>query len=120
MDELDKTIEYERQLATEALSVGAGNVVAFMIIQKLFPKWSAVGQSFAAGILFHLVAEYSGLNDWYLENGAATYIHESKQEYIVIPEKSYKCHQPSFTGYVGQSSWEESSVGLSSCIRYQE
>ena len=117
MDE-PRELLYERQIATEALSVGIGNVAAFMIVKKLFPKWSAVSQVFAAGVLFHLSAEFSGLNEWYLDNGAASYNHHHEPEYILIPEKSHKCHRQSFTGYSQHSSLEEPSEGLTSCIRY--
>jgi len=121
MDELDKQMAYEQQMAIESLFVGTGNVACFLLIQRIFPNWSNVGNTFAAGILFHLISEYSGLNEWYLTNGAASYYADkTPPEYIVIPEKSHKCHQPSFTGYVGQSSWEEASMGLSSCLRYTQ
>lgn len=119
--ELEKEMAYEQQMATEALFVGAGNVASYLIIQKLFPKLSNVANTFLAGVFFHVVSEVSGLNEWYLTNGAASYYANKPQpDYIVIPEKSHKCHQPSFTGYVGQSSWEEASMGLPSCLRYTE
>ena len=118
--ELEKEIAYEQQMATEALFVGAGNVASFMIVKKLFPKMGVIPNTFLAGVLFHLVSEMSGLNKWYLTNGAASYYAEKQPEYFVIPEKSHKCHRPSFTGYVGQSSWEEASMGLPSCLRYTE
>ena len=120
-DELQKELAYEQQMATEALFVGAGNVASFMLIQRLFPKWSAVSQVFFAGVFFHLTSEFSGLNEWYLTNGAASYYADkTPSDYIVMPEKSHKCHRPSFTGYAGQSSWEEASMGLPSCLRYTE
>lgn len=119
-DELQKELAYEQQMAIESLSVGVGNVAAFLIVQKLFPKMSNVTNTFFAGVLFHLVSEMSGLNKWYLTHGAASYYAEAEPDYIVIPEKSHKCHRPSFTGYVGQSSWEEASMGLPSCLRYTE
>lgn len=119
--ELEKEMAYEQQMATEALFVGAGNVASFLLIQKLFPNLSNVANTFLAGVFFHVASEMSGLNKWYLTNGAASYYAEKQQpEYFVIPEKSHKCHRPSFTGYVGQSSWEEASMGLPSCLRYTE
>jgi hypothetical protein len=120
-DEIQKSLDYERQIAIESLFVGTGNVACFFIIQKLFPKWSAVGQTFAAGVLFHLTSEISGLNAYYLTNGAATYYHrQAEPEYILIPEKSHKCHRPSYIGYSQHSSWEEQSEGLTSCLVYPE
>jgi hypothetical protein len=114
-----KALEYQQQMAIEGLSVGVGNVASFLLIQRLFPKWSPVGQVFAAGVLFHLTAEFSGLNEWYLDNGAASYYHRHDEpEYILIPEKSHKCHRQSFSGYSSQSSLEEQSAGLTSCLRY--
>lgn len=123
MDEADiqKSLAYQQQMATEALFVGTGNVAAFFLVQKMFPKWKPLSQVFLAGVLFHLTSEASGLNEYYLKHGAATYYHASdnEPEYIVIPEKSHKCHRPSFSGHSSQSSWEDSSVGVTSCLRYQ-
>jgi hypothetical protein len=120
-DEIQKSLEYERQMAIESLFVGTGNVASFLLIQKLFPKWNAVGQVFLAGVVFHLTAEFSGLNNYYLDKGAATYYHrQAEPEYILIPEKSHKCHRPSFTGHSSYSSWEEQSEGLTSCLIYDE
>jgi len=119
--ELEKEMAYEQQMAIEALFVGTGNVASFMLVKNLFPRWTAVSQVFFAGVVFHLVSEFSGLNNYYLDNGAATMYHTHQEpEYFVIPEKSHKCHRPSFTGYAGQSSWEEASMGLPSCLRYTD
>jgi hypothetical protein len=120
-EEIQKQLAYEQQMATETLFVGAGNVASFLIIKRLFPQLSPIANTFFAGVFFHLVSEFSGLNEWYLTNGAASYYADKTEpDYIVIPEKSHKCHRPSFTGYVGQSSWEEASMGLPSCLRYTE
>jgi hypothetical protein len=120
-EELEKEMAYEQQMAIETLFVGTGNVASFLLIQRLFPQFSPVTNTFFAGVFFHLFSEFSGLNEWYLTNGAASYYADKQEpEYFVIPEKSHKCHRPSFTGYAGQSSWEEASMGLPSCLRYTE
>jgi hypothetical protein len=49
----------------EALVVGLGLLVLFFILQKLFPRMSLPSLLFIAGALFHLVCEYTGVNQWY-------------------------------------------------------
>lgn len=120
MDDIEKSLAYERQMAIESLFVGAGNVASFMLVQKLFPKWKPVSQVFLAGVLFHLTAEVSGLNEYYLEHGAATLYHEGQnKEYYIVPEQKLRC-QMSSTPYSQGLSSEEQSPELSYYIRYSQ
>jgi hypothetical protein len=120
MDEIEKSMAYERQMAIESLFVGAGNVASFMLVQKLFPKWKPVSQVFLAGVLFHLTAEASGLNEYYLEHGAATLYHEGQnKEYYIVPEQKLKC-QMSSTPYLLEPSLGVPSPGLSYYVRYSQ
>lgn len=57
---------FDKQLAIEAFCVGIGNIMMFKIVKKLFPN-NVNLQLFASGVLFHLTAEYSGLNDYYVQ-----------------------------------------------------
>ncbi|NDC23089.1 MAG: hypothetical protein EBZ49_03015 [Proteobacteria bacterium] len=62
--------DYKTRLATEAVFVGATLIPFVMFAEsKLTTKPLAI---FLAGASYHLVAEFSGLNSWYLENGAST------------------------------------------------
>ena len=111
--EPEQQAQYEQLMAQEALFVGAGNVAMFMIIQKTFPKMSPLTQTFLAGVLFHLTAEYSGLNEWYLTHGAATLAKEAPYDYVsqnLYSKGDYRC---------GRSDMEYSdSSALSLCIKY--
>jgi len=72
------------RLYVEALSVGAGLIPLFIVMDDLFPKlptWLKVG---IAGGSFHLICEASGLNDWYLDNGVA-----SKLRYADVIDNYY-------------------------------
>ena len=111
--EPEQQAEYEQLMAQESLFVGAGNVAAFMIIQKALPKISPLAQVFLAGVLFHLTAEYSGLNEWYLTHGAAALGRGSAQDYIeenLYSKQDYRCGR-SDTPY-------SDSASLSLCIKY--
>ena len=113
----DTAMEYETLIAQESLFVGAGNVASFMLVQKLLPKMSSLGQVFLAGVLFHLTAEYSGLNEWYLTHGAAALRKTSNNPIAYVEENliskvDYRCGR-SYT------SLSEDSA-LSQCIKYSE
>jgi hypothetical protein len=64
------------KLMGEAVAVGVGLIPIFVITEDLFPKMPKWGHLLIAGGSFHLLCEYSGLNNWYLDNGVA-----SKQRY---------------------------------------
>jgi hypothetical protein len=113
--EPEQQAEYEQLMAQESLFVGAGNVAAFMIVQKALPNMSPLAQVFIAGVLFHLTAEYSGLNEWYLTHGAAALGKGKGDAYDYVEEnlyskKDYRC------GRSDMDSWD--SAALSLCIKY--
>lgn len=67
------------KLLTEAFIVGAGLLPVYFLTHKIItavlPRLSDEAQDyvsiFISGATFHLVAEGTGINDWYLENGHA-------------------------------------------------
>lgn len=64
-----------QKLIIEAVAVGFGLVVLwylFNIINKRFSnKDNIIISLFIVGALFHLIAEFSGVNKWYCRNGNA-------------------------------------------------
>ena len=70
--------EYPKQLAIEAVSVGAAFVPFQYIVSGLVarsaiaPRYQPWVSIFLAGAGFHLVAEATGLNNWYLHHSAAS------------------------------------------------
>ena len=70
--------EYRIKLAQEALAVGAASVPFFFAADllvsnmklNLSPSIKTATSSFLAGVLFHMTAEYAGLNAYYGEEGA--------------------------------------------------
>jgi len=111
--EPEQQAEYEQLMAQEALFVGAGNVAAFMLVQRALPKMSPLAHVFVAGVLFHLTAEYSGLNEWYLTHGAAALAKGAPpRDYIsenLYSKEDYRC---------GRSDSYSDSSALSLCIKY--
>jgi hypothetical protein len=69
--------KYAEQLTLEAVTVGGlfipwSYIVSGIIYRLPVPQGSKSALTvFAAGASFHLVAEFSGLNDYYLKNSAA-------------------------------------------------
>jgi hypothetical protein len=60
------------RLYQEALVVGLGLVPLMLIADDIFPKMPKWGRVVVAGATFHLLAEGSGLNAWYLDNSVAS------------------------------------------------
>lgn len=111
--EPERQAEYEQLMAQESLFVGVGNVAAFMIVQKALPNISPLAQVFVAGVLFHLTAEYSGLNEWYLTHGAAVLAKDVPYDYVAenfYSKEDYRCGR-SDSHYLD-------SAALSQCIKY--
>tara|TARA_R110000868_G_scaffold55140_1_gene171530 strand:- start:157 stop:360 length:204 start_codon:yes stop_codon:yes gene_type:complete len=64
---------YSRQLAIEAVSVGAMTVGAFIAVRSMLSESSLLTQLFVTGAGLHLTLEGLGLNAWYLKNGASSF-----------------------------------------------
>jgi len=60
-----KSAKHVSTVLFEALVVGLGLLVLFYLLQKLFAKMSQPMLLFIAGALFHIICEYTGVNQWY-------------------------------------------------------
>lgn len=69
-----------QKILTEAVVVGVALVVVGMLIHLVVNKFMKHDMNnnvvlathfFIAGIVVHLLAEYSGMNKWYCKNGSA-------------------------------------------------
>ena len=78
------------RLYQEAVVVGAGLIPMFLLAEELFPRMPKWGQIMVAGGGFHLACEFSGINDWYLDNGVASKkrFADVYQQYTRVPEWS--------------------------------
>lgn len=65
------TDQYSKQLAIEAITVGALVVVVNNVINMIAPKNPQYVNLFLTGVSIHLGCEFSGVNKWYLTNSAA-------------------------------------------------
>ena len=63
-------MSYATQLATEAVVVGVALIPLFLLVNSQIRNQSAA--LFVSGAAFHLLCEVSGLNKWYLSNGASS------------------------------------------------
>ena len=66
--------EYEMQLVREAGAVSLSILPLYLTFDALLPikndKWRTILAVMLSGGSLHVIAEYSGLNQWYLEHSA--------------------------------------------------
>ena len=94
-------MEYTQQLALEAATVGAAFVPWSYIVSgllsrlqpRLQPRQREMISIFVAGATFHLLAEATGLNEYYLRNSAAQMKAEKAwpDRHKNVPKKEKKC-----------------------------
>jgi hypothetical protein len=64
-----------QKLIIEASAVGFGLVVLWylfsMLSEKVSKKDNLIASLFIVGASFHLIAEFTGMNQWYCTNGNA-------------------------------------------------
>ena len=64
-----------QKLIIEASAVGLGLVLLWylfnMLSEKVSKKDNLIISLFIVGAVFHLIAEFSGINKWYCKNGNA-------------------------------------------------
>lgn len=65
-------MDYSKQLAIEAVTVGALVVAVNNVINMVAPKNPAYVNLFLTGVTIHLGCEFSGINKWYLTHSAAS------------------------------------------------
>jgi hypothetical protein len=78
MSGVSRTFNYHEQVALEALSVGVMTAGLSNLLEKIFPRLSPSIRLVLVGALFHIGAEASGMNRWYLFNGANALEYDSK------------------------------------------
>jgi len=81
---------YEKQLMMEVLSVGGMVVIVDKLLEKSLPRASPTLRLFMCGALIHLGCEFSGLNEWYLTNGAIAIWNSPDKIYERKLEKEWK------------------------------
>lgn len=64
-------MEYSKQLAIEATTVGVMVIAVNNVINMMVPKNPPYVNLFLTGVTIHLGCEVSGINKWYLTNSAA-------------------------------------------------
>lgn len=65
------TQDYAASLAVEAAGTGVMLIPVAKLTQRLVPN-NPLLQLFLTGAAYHLLAEATGLNAWYVHNGAAS------------------------------------------------
>lgn len=87
-------MDYSQQLAIEAATVGAALVPWSYVVSGLLARTKLKGFSvFIAGATFHLLAEVTGLNNYYLRHSAAQMLAERAwpNRNKKVPRKQKKC-----------------------------
>lgn len=71
--------EARTQVFVEATVVGAALIPMWLAVSQATAatrfggQWKSLADIFISGFLFHVLAEESGVNDWYLTNSAAAH-----------------------------------------------
>jgi hypothetical protein len=93
------TIRIDQQLAIEAVCVGIGNLMIYKLVKRMFPANEQM-QLFMTGVIFHLAAEYSGLNDYYVDykNVERNQARGEDQEIILDTSRTKRCMETQSTG----------------------
>jgi hypothetical protein len=87
----------DKQLAVEAVCVGIGNIMMFNLAKRIFPA-NVNMQLFLAGVLFHLTAEYSGLNDYYVDYKLEERRVSNPEEIMLDTSRTKRCLETQSTG----------------------
>jgi hypothetical protein len=77
-------MDYESQFALEVVTVGSMTVAGSAILNstKLHPTLKI----FLVGAMIHVFCEASGINAWYIENGAVTMLNRPYKKPPPLPE----------------------------------
>ena len=75
------------QLGKEAVAVGLGLVPIYFVVNEVLPNSQQWMKLAVAGASFHLLCEYYGINNWYLNNSVA-----SKKKYSDVYDDYYVRH----------------------------
>jgi len=101
---------YEKQLMMEVLSVGGMVVIVDKMLEKSLPRASPTLRLFLCGALIHIGCEYSGLNEWYIKNGAIALWNSPDKIYERNLEKEWKRMKSSQSSSSSQDGLDTSST----------